>query len=221
MLSLRFKSNAPRRPPRVIVLGPPGSGRDTQASMVAQQFGLVHISARQLLKGEIQKNPETGKIISKCMDEGSDVPDEIINPLIEKRLRQSDCRVNGWVMEGFPYSKAQVNLLKAVRVKPSVVFLFEGTEDESARRLGNRRVDPTTGAVYNLEVNPPSDEATSSRLIEMVSDADEVVRKAYQANRDKLVMLEEAYRPVIQNVQSERTIEEMNEHLADAITNPL
>jgi guanylate kinase len=106
-------------------------------------------------------------------------------------------------------------------VKPSTVFLFEGTEDESARRLGNRRVDPTTGAIYNLEVNPPSDEATSSRLIEMVQDSDEVVRKAYQQNRDKLVMLEETYRQVIQNVQSERTIEEMNEHLADAITNPL
>lgn len=101
------------------------------------------------------------------------------------------------------------------------MFLFEGTEDESARRLGNRRVDPTTGAIYNLEVNPPSDEATSSRLIEMVQDSDEVVRKAYQQNRDKLVMLEETYRQVIQNVQSERTIEEMNEHLADAITNPL
>jgi len=157
----------------------------------------VHISARQILKGEIQKNPEIGKIISKCLDEGEDVPDEIINPLIEKRLRQSDCRVNGWVMEGFPYSKAQINLLKAVRVKPSVVFLFEGTEDESARRLGNRRVDPTTGIVYNLEVNPPSDEATSSRLIEMVGDSDEVVRKAYLANREKLVMLEEAYRSVI------------------------
>jgi SpoVK/Ycf46/Vps4 family AAA+-type ATPase len=53
MLSLRFKSNAPRRPPRVIILGPPGTGRDTQATLCAQQFGLVHISARQLLKGEI------------------------------------------------------------------------------------------------------------------------------------------------------------------------
>ena len=221
MLSLRFKSNAPRRPPRVIILGPPGSGRDTQSALIAQQFGLVHISAKQILKGEIQKNPEIGKVISKCFDEGTDVPDEIINPLIEKRLKQSDCRVNGWVMEGFPYSKAQINLLKAVRVKPSVVFLFEGTEDESARRLGNNRVDPTTGAIYNLEVNPPSDEATSSRLVEMIQDSDEIVRKAYLANRDKLVMLEEAYRPVIQNVQSERTIEEMNEHLADAITNPL
>lgn len=221
MLSLRFKSNAPRRPPRVIVLGPPGSGRETQSELIAQQFGLVHISARQLLKAEIQKNPQTGKIISACFDEGKDIPDEIINPLIEKRLKQSDCRVNGWVMEGFPYSKAQVNLLKAVRVKPSIVFIFEATEDESARRLGNRRVDPTTGAIYNLEVNPPSDEATSSRLIEMVQDSDEVVRKAYNNMKEKLIMLEEAYRPVVQNVQSERTIEEMNEHLADAITNPL
>ena len=64
-------------------------------------------------------------------------------------------------------------------MKPSVVFLFEATEDESARRLGNRRVDPTTGEVFNLEVNPPSDEATSSRLIEQVQDSDEVVRRAY------------------------------------------
>jgi adenylate kinase len=221
MLSLRFKSNAPRRPPRVIVLGPPGSGRDTQATLLAQQFGLVHISARQLLKKEISNNPQVGKFISGCFDKGDDVPDEIINPLIEKRLKQSDCRVNGWVLEGFPYSKAQVNLLKSMRVKPSVVFLFEATEDESVRRLGNRRVDPTTGDVYNLEVNPPSDEATSSRLIELVQDSDEVVRKAYGANREKLVMLEEAYRAIIQNVQSERTIEEMNEHLADAVTNPL
>jgi adenylate kinase len=113
--------------------------------LIAQQFGLVHVSAKKILKNEIQKNPEIGKIISKAFDEGTDIPDEIINPLMEKRLKQSDCRVNGWVMEGFPYTKAQVNLLKAMRIKPSMVFLFEGTEDESSRRLGNRRVDPTTG----------------------------------------------------------------------------
>jgi len=106
-------------------------------------------------------------------------------------------------------------------VKPSVVFLFEGSEDESARRLGNRRVDATTGQVFNLEVDPPSDEATSNRLIEMVQDSDEIVRKAYNNNKEKIFMLEEAYRPQVQNVQSERTIEEMNENLADAITNPL
>ena len=80
-------------------------------------------------------------------------------------------------MEGLPYSKSQVNLLKAMNIIPSVVFMFEGTDDESVRRLGNRRVDPVTGEVFNLEVNPPSDESTSARLIELPQDSREVVEK--------------------------------------------
>jgi len=157
----------------------------------------------------------------KCFDEGLLIPDEIINPIMEKRLKQSDCRVNGWVMEGFPYSKAQINLLKSMKIKPSIVFVFEGTEDESSRRLGNRRVDPTTGDVYNLEVNPPSDEATSTRLIELVEDSDEVVRKKYQAMKEPLILTEESFRPVVQNIHSEKTIEEMVEIISEAIINPL
>ena len=128
---------------------------------------MVHVSTRELLKKEIQNNPETGKVIANCIDTGNEVPDHIVNALIEKRLKQSDCKVNGWVMEGFPYTKSQCNLLKAMRIKPSAVFMFEGTEDESVRRLGNRRVDPNTDVVYNLEVNPPGDEGTSGRLISL------------------------------------------------------
>ena len=60
MLRIRFRSNAPRRPPRVILLGPPGSGRSTQASQIAKRYGLVHICARSLLKNEVSKNPEVG-----------------------------------------------------------------------------------------------------------------------------------------------------------------
>lgn len=70
------------------------------------------------------------------------------------------------MLEGFPYSRAQVNMLKAMRIKPSHVFMLDQSEEESVRRLGNRRIDPQTGAVYNLEVNPPSDEQTSNRLIQ-------------------------------------------------------
>lgn len=128
------------------------------------------------------------------MDNGDEIPDDIINPLIEKRLKQSDCKVNGWILEGFPYSKPQVNLLKAMRIIPSIVFMFEGTEDESCRRLGNRRVDPSTGTVYNLEVSPPSDEATSGRLIELKEDSEEIVRKKYNIWKNQSVMLEECFR---------------------------
>lgn len=170
MLAIRFKSNAPKRPPRVIVVGPPGAGRSTQAKILADTFGLVHISTKALLKNEIKNNPEIGKIISQCIDTGEIVPDNITNPLIERRLKQSDCKVNGWVMEGFPYSRSQVNLLKAMKIKPSLVFIFEQNEEESVRRLSNKRIDPHTGTVYNLEVSPPSDEATSNRLVEQAED---------------------------------------------------
>lgn len=87
MLNLRFRENAPRRPPRIVLVGPPGSGRNTQSKAIAQAFGLVHVSARALLKNEIKRSPEVGKIISQCMDSGELVPDNILNPLIEKRLK--------------------------------------------------------------------------------------------------------------------------------------
>ena len=87
MLNLRFRENAPRRPPRIVLVGPPGSGRNTQSKALAQCFGLVHISARALLKNEIKRNPEVGKIIAQCMNTGETVPDNILNPLIEKRIK--------------------------------------------------------------------------------------------------------------------------------------
>jgi adenylate kinase len=70
MLRIRFRSNAPRRPPRIILVGPPGSGRSTQASTLARRYGLVHICTRSLIKAEIQKNPEVGLLIQSCFDKG-------------------------------------------------------------------------------------------------------------------------------------------------------
>lgn len=152
MLRIRFRSNAPRRPPRVILLGPPGSGRSTQAGIIAMRYGLVHICTRTLLKNEISRNPEVGQTIAKCLDSGSLVPDHIVISLVEQRLKQSDCRVNGWVLDGFPQTDAQINLLKTLKLRPSLVCMFEQPEEESVRRLSNRRVDPTTGIYYNLEI---------------------------------------------------------------------
>ena len=83
-------------------------------------------------------------------------------------------------MEGFGYTKSQIKLLHAMRIKPSIVFICEQSEDESVRRLSNRRVDPETGIEYNLEVNPPSDEPTSNRMIEMPADLEGPTRKKYE-----------------------------------------
>lgn len=106
MLRLRYKADAPRRPPRIILLGPPGSGRGTQAKILARRFGLVHVSARGLIKEEVQKKPELAKVITAAVNSGKLVPERIVIPLVEERLKRSDCRVNGWVLEGFPQSEA-------------------------------------------------------------------------------------------------------------------
>ena len=83
MLRIRYRNNAPRRPPRVILLGPPGSGRSTQAEIISKRYGLVHVNTRTLLRQEISRNPEVGKIISAALDGGKLVPDQIVLPLVE------------------------------------------------------------------------------------------------------------------------------------------
>lgn len=106
MLRIRYRSNAPRRPPRVILLGPPGSGRSTQAGIIAKNYGLVHICTRSLLKHEIARNPDVAKVIATALDQGNLVPDQIVLSIVEQRLKQSDCRVNGWILDGFPQTDA-------------------------------------------------------------------------------------------------------------------
>ena len=181
MLNLRFRENAPRRPPRILLVGPPGSGRNTQSKAVAACFGLVHISARALLKNEIKRSPDVGKVISQCLDTGEVVPDNIINPLIERRMKQSDCKVNGWIMEGFPYSRSQINLLKALKIKPSLVIIFNADEETCVRHRTNVRIDPQTGTEYNILDSPPSDEATNNRLIPLAQNNEDIIRKQCKA----------------------------------------
>lgn len=106
MLKLRYKSDAPRRPPRVILLGPPGSSRSTQSRILAEKFGLVNVSPSILLKAEAERAPGIKIKIRESVERGEPVPDEILLRLIDNRLRQSDCRVNGWVLDGFPENEA-------------------------------------------------------------------------------------------------------------------
>ena len=86
-MKLRYKSDAPRRPPRIVIIGPPGSGRSTQCESLATTFGLVKVSVRDLLKKELHENPENGAVIAKCIDSGEPIPDKIVNALVENRLK--------------------------------------------------------------------------------------------------------------------------------------
>ena len=180
---------------------------------------MVHISTRQLLKNEIKRSPEVGKIISQCLDSGELVPDNIINPLIEKRMKQSDCKVNGWIMEGFPYSRSQINLLKALKIKPSLVIILNCDEETCVRHRTNVRVDPQTGIEYNILDSPPSDEATNNRLIPLAQNSEEIIRKQCKAWKSQLIQIEENFRDKLLNVETDREIETITDLLAEEIDN--
>lgn len=149
------------------------------------------------------------------------VPDSIVTPIIEQRLKQSDCRVNGWVLDGFPQNESQINLLKSLKIRPSLVCLFEQPEEEGIRRLSNRRIDPQTGTYYNLEINPPKDESTAARLIELYEDKEHVVRNRYSVWQTTTAILEEAFKNMLLNVQSDKSVDQITELIGDAIQNPI
>jgi adenylate kinase len=149
------------------------------------------------------------------------VPDSVVIPLVEQRLKQSDCRVNGWIMDGFPQSDPQINLLKSLKIRPSLVCMFEQPEEESIRRISNRRIDPTTGIYYNLEVFPPKDEATASRLIELLEDKERVVRQRFSIWNQQISNIEEAFKSQLLNVQSDKPVDHITDLICDAIQNPI
>ena len=221
MLRLRYKNDAPRRPPRIILLGPPGSGRGTQAKIISKRFGLVHVSARGLIKEEVARKPELAKVITAAMNDGKLVPASIIIPLVEQRLKQSDCRVNGWVLDGFPQNEAQINLLKSLKITPSLVCMFEQPENETIRRLVNSKIDQETGLIYNMDIGAPSDESILARLAAL-PDSNETNVKARVAQWNANVHhIEDSFKDKLFTVQADQPIDQVTEVITDVILNPI
>lgn len=104
------------------------------------------------------------------------VPDSYVLPIVQMRLKQTDCKINGWILDGFPQTELQINLLRDLKIKPSLVCVFEQSEEVSLTRITHRRIDPEVGTVYNMVSNPPEDEVIAARLIHMAEDKETVVR---------------------------------------------
>ena len=221
MLRIRHRNNAPRRPPKVLIIGPPGCGKSTQAQEISDAFGLVNVSPQKILRAEAERNPPIKMKLQEAAENGDPVPDEILLRLVDERIRQSDCRVNGWVIDGFPETESQVNLLKSMRINPNLVCMFEQSMDESINKLQARRIDPMTGELFNTDINPPKFESQNLRLQRLPGDAEDLVRKRYQQWTENITMLEENYKNCLLAVQSERLVDQVFDTIREAIENPI
>lgn len=162
------------------------------------------VSPQKILLAEAERNPPIKIKLREAQENGQAVPDEIILRLLDERIRQSDCQVNGWILDGFPETESQVNLLKSMRINPSLTCMFEQSIDESINKLQARRIDPMTGELFNMEVKQPKFESQNLRLQRLPGDAEDLIRRRYGSWTDNITMLEENYKNCLLSVSAER-----------------
>jgi len=137
----------------IILLGPPGAGKGTQAKLIENKYNIPHISTGDILRDAIDKNSKLGKNAKDYMHKGELVPDDLVFDLIKERVENPDCKY-GALFDGFPRNLAQAKMLMNIQyVKQSknfFVFLINISDDEAIRRLSNRRYCPKCKSIYNL-----------------------------------------------------------------------
>lgn len=206
---------------RLVLFGPPGVGKGTQARALSDHYGLPHIAVGDMLRDHVRRNTTLGHQAKAFMDAGGLVTDEIVIAMLQERLREPDCR-RGFILDGFPRSLAQATAL-AHFAKIDRVFNLVASGEELVRRLSQRRSCPNCGAVYNLEGSPPEVPGTCDRcgssLFQRSDDREETIRQRFAAYRAQTEPLIAHYRRVglIEDVSSEGGIPAVTAKLIAAI----
>jgi adenylate kinase len=171
---------------RLILLGPPGAGKGTQAAFIRDKYGIPQISTGDMLRAAVKECTPLGLAAKKVMDAGQLVSDDIIAGLVKDRLKQPDC-VTGYLFDGFPRTIPQAEALKAEGVPLDYVLEIDVPDDEIVLRMSGRRVHPASGRTYHVKFNPPRregrDDATGEPLVQRDDDREETVRKRLEVYR--------------------------------------
>jgi len=181
---------------RLILLGPPGAGKGTQAKYIVERFGIPQISTGDMLRAAVKAGTPLGIAAKKVMDAGQLVSDEIIIGLVKERLKQPDC-ANGYLFDGFPRTIPQADAMKDAGVALDCVLEIDVADGEIIERMSGRRVHPASGRTYHVKFNPPKvagkDDATGEDLVQRDDDREEVVRKRLEVYRAQTLPLVEYY----------------------------
>ncbi len=171
---------------RLILLGPPGAGKGTQANFIREKYGIPQISTGDMLRAAVKAGTPLGLAAKKVMDAGQLVSDDIISGLVQDRLKQPDC-ARGYLFDGFPRTIPQAEALKRAGVPIDYVLEIDVPDDEIIARMSGRRVHPASGRTYHVKFNPPrvagKDDVTGEPLIQRDDDREATVRKRLEVYR--------------------------------------
>tara|TARA_B110000196_G_C21007315_1_gene596042 strand:+ start:153 stop:797 length:645 start_codon:yes stop_codon:yes gene_type:complete len=168
----------------ILLLGPPGGGKGTQAKFLIEKLNIPQISTGDMLRAHVNNRTDLGVEAQSYMNSGSLVPDEVILGMMEVRLNKLDCK-NGYILDGFPRTIPQAkgldSLLKELNQSLDFVIVIEVNDDIIVNRMGGRRVHEASGRVYHIKFNPPKvenmDDETGEELLIRPDDEESTVRK--------------------------------------------
>ena len=189
----------------IVLLGPPGAGKGTQAEKISEVYHLTHISTGDLFRANIRENTELGQKAKEYTNQGLLVPDSVTIAMVEDRLKREDCK-NGALLDGFPRTIPQAEALDAMGIAIDTVLSLEVDDSAIEERMSGRRVCPC-GESFHLKFNPPAKEGICDKcgaaLVQRVDDKAETVRerlrvyheltepvKAFYESRGKLVCID-------------------------------
>lgn len=203
---------------RLVFLGPPGSGKGTQAGMASKEFGIPKISTGDILRDAIEQKTDLGNKARECVEGGVLVPDEIVLSLVEERIGKADCGA-GFILDGFPRTLIQAEGLEKMlagcgQALDAVVFI-DVADEAVVERLSRRRVCPGCGAPYNLASDPPREEGVCDKcggtLEARVDDDPGTVRTRLKIYRRDTLPLVEHYESdgLLRRVDGEGSVSEV------------
>jgi adenylate kinase len=173
---------------RLILLGPPGAGKGTQAAFICKQFSIPQISTGDMLRAAVKAGTPLGAAAKKVMDSGALVSDDIIIGLVKERIAQPDC-IHGFLFDGFPRTIVQADAMKQAGVDLDVVLEIDVPDEAIIERMSGRRVHPASGRTYHVKFNPPKiagkDDVTGEDLIQRADDEEATVRNRLQVYKNQ------------------------------------
>jgi len=181
---------------RLILLGPPGAGKGTQAAFIKERFGIPQISTGDMLRAAVKAGTPLGLAAKQVMDAGKLVSDDIIIGLVKDRLTHPDCS-GGYLFDGFPRTIPQAEAMRSAKVAIDWVLEIDVPDSEIIERMSGRRVHAGSGRVYHVRYNPPKvagkDDLTGEDLMQRDDDREETVRKRLEVYRSQTRPLVDYY----------------------------
>ncbi len=215
---------------RIILLGPPGAGKGTQAKFLTRYYAIPQISTGDMLRSAVSQQTPLGLRAKTLMDKGQLISDEIIIKLVESRIQQADC-INGFLFDGFPRTLPQAEAIRAQCIFIDFVIEIRVDDDEIVKRLSGRRIHPVSGRIYHLVYNPPKvpnkDDITGEALIQRQDDTEVTVRerlRIYHQQTKPLLCYYKAWQnrgdpgfPCYISINGQASVEEVRQNIFTAL----